>query len=261
MAEPTLEENVASILQTVNAISDQLTTINGNVDGLEALVGTGNSTLANIQGAIPDVRSDITSIKLERIYVGDVASRRSNSEITIAHLLNDGYRPYMTLGLSEDMASVAFIKYQGANSPATPAVLIAGSKAVPSANGPRDFPYRSGYEKNQAKAKVSITNNVMDITIDGGVDSMDKWESTGPGQTGESAWLALDINTGSKDITEVSYNDYQLTSDDVADATAWGLPAGHFILWIRAEVVAGTPKTFTLKRTGYADTTVTVRVN
>lgn len=249
----TIDENVESILNNTNTIVTQLNTIIGNVDGLEAGVAT-------VAGETPDIRANINSIRVERIYVGDIDSKRAIAEQTLAQILNDGYRPYMTMGISEDYARVAFVKYTGSNAPATPYLFIGRSNKVAAANGPSDFPYRAGYVKNQNKAAVKVDGNIINVFIDGGVDSLDKWESTDPGQTGEAAWIALDIDTGTKDITTVKYGNSYLTAEDVADATAWGLPAGHFILWIRADVVATTPKTFTLKSSGYTDTQVTINV-
>ena len=99
-------------------------------------------------------------------------------------------------------------------------------------------------------------------TVTGGVDSLNKWTSTDPGQAvlGDKPWLALDINTGLDDITKVKYNGYQLTEQDVQDAADWGLGAGHFILWIKADDVKAEAKKFTLSADGYEDAEVTIIV-
>lgn len=68
------------------------------------------------------------------------------------------------------------------------------------------------------------------------------------------------IDTGEDDITKLKYNGYDLTQADVAEAASVGQGAGKFILWIKAEVVAETPKTFTLSMEGKESATMTVAV-
>ena len=136
---------------------------------------------------------------------------------------------------------------------------VSGSTKVPTANIPASFSYKTELAENQDKATVEMVGNTMEITIEGGVDSLNKYASTEPSQ-GTGAWLGIDVNTGTDDITKVKYNGYQLTAQDVQDATDWGLGAGHFILWIKADVVKGSPKTFTLSGDGVQDTEVTITV-
>lgn len=62
------------------------------------------------------------------------------------------------------------------------------------------------------------------------------------------------------DITKVKYNGTLLTAQDVEDAAAWGLPAGHFILWLKADDVEATPKTFTLGAENIETKTITITV-
>lgn len=144
--------------------------------------------------------------------------------------------------------------------PTSPEYNISGSAKVPTANIPLDFAEATELQANQEKMTVTINGNDMDIKIAGGVDSLEEWESTDPGQAGKDhKWLALDIDTGVDDITTVKYNGSALTSQDVADATAWGLPAGHFILWIKADEVYITPKVFTLGE-GDSSKTITITV-
>lgn len=97
----TLEENVASILSTVNTVNSR--------------VNTTNSYLNELRGATPDIREVVTDIKIEPIYVGDRDERRAISAKTIKELLDEGYRPYMFMGISEDQARYAFAKYTGIN--------------------------------------------------------------------------------------------------------------------------------------------------
>lgn len=140
-------------------------------------------------------------------------------------------------------------------------VRVANSKKVGNGHIPAGFPNSTEYQANQSKATVAVADNTIAVTIDGGVDALDVWTSTDPGQAiaGDKPWIALDIDTGIDDITRLTYNGTQLTNSDVADASAWGLPAGHLILWIKADEVKTTPKTFTLAGVG-TPVTVTITV-
>ena len=93
----------------------------------------------------------------------------------------------------------------------------------------------------------------MTVSISGGVDSLNSQASSVPSQ-GTGAWIALDIATGTNDITKVKYNGTLLESSDVDEANQWGFANGHFVLWIKANVVKGTPKTFTLGGEGETKT-------
>lgn len=117
---------------------------------------------------------------------------------------------------------------------------------------------RADCQQNQSKAKVAINGNEMTVSITGGVDSLNEWASSVPAQ-GTGAWIALDIATGTDDITEVKYNGSLLTDADVAEADQWGFEKGHFVLWIKANIVKDTPKTFTLSGDG-EEKTFTIKV-
>ena len=112
---------------------------------------------------------------------------------------------------------------------------------------------RTACQENQEKASVTIDGNEMTVAISGGVDSLNSWASSVPAQ-GTGAWIALDVATGTNDITEVKYNGTLLSADDVAEADLWGFAKGHFVLWIKANVVKTTPKTFTLGGEGETKT-------
>ena len=144
--------------------------------------------------------------------------------------------------------------------PSYPEYNVSGSK-VPTSNIPLSFAEATELQENQDKATVVMSGNDLNIAITGGVDSLTEFEFTDASQIGEHQWIALDINTGENDITAVKYNGSNFTSQDVAAATEWGLAAGHFILWIKADEVASTPKTFTLSGEGKEDTTVTITVS
>lgn len=120
MAEPTLEENVADILANTNTIITQLNTISGLSNDIKNNTTSINALSAEIRGETPDIRSAVTDVVIERIYIGDVEEKRQKAEARIASLLAEGYRPYINMGVSEDLARIAFAKYTGPNSPVLP---------------------------------------------------------------------------------------------------------------------------------------------
>ena len=127
---------------------------------------------------------------------------------------------------------------------------------------PAGWAYTTEYKENQNKATVTMAGKNMKVAIAGGVDSLNEWTSTDPGQAtfGDKPWIALDIDTGLNSIIGVKYNGSDLTQQDVEDAAAWGVGAGHFILWIKADDVKAAPKTFTLSAEDKEDVTVTITV-
>ena len=108
---------------------------------------------------------------------------------------------------------------------------------------------------NNAKAAVSLTDNVITITAD--LRELSESASSVPSQ-GTHKWLCLEIGTGLASITSVKYNGEALTNDDVSEADACGCNTGAFVLYIKAEAVAEEGKQFTLKADGYTETTVSV---
>ena len=110
---------------------------------------------------------------------------------------------------------------------------------------------------NKEKASVSLEDGVVTVTVD--VDELTESASSEPSQ-GTHKWLALEIGTGINDITEVKYNGSALTDQDVSDAQATGCATGSFVLYIKTEEVAETPKTITLSADGYGETTITIQV-
>jgi len=138
--------------------------------------------------------------------------------------------------------------------PVIPDYSINGSKAGSAAAVPASMDAdRTACQENQGKASVSISGNEMTVSIEDGVDNLNTWASSVPSQ-GTGAWIALDVATGTNDITKVKYNGTLLENSDVAEADLWGFAKGHFVLWIKADVVADTPKTFTLGGEGETKT-------
>ena len=138
--------------------------------------------------------------------------------------------------------------------PVTPDYSIDGSKAGAASAVPAGLgDDRAACQENQGKASVSVSGNELTVSVAGGVDSLNSWASSVPAQ-GTGAWIALDIATGTNDITKVKYNGSLLEAADVAEANEWGFANGHFVLWIKANVVKSTPKTFTLGGEGETKT-------
>lgn len=114
-----------------------------------------------------------------------------------------------------------------------------------------------GIANNNAVESVTYDDGTVTVKVD--LDNLVAFASSDPSQ-GTHKWVALEIATGINPITNVKYNGYALTAQDIADATATGCAAGSFVLYIRAEEVAVTPKTFTLSSTGYADMKIRIVV-
>lgn len=112
--------------------------------------------------------------------------------------------------------------------------------------------------RNNEKASVSLANNVITVTAD--VDDLEESESSAPGQ-GTHKWIGLGIGTGLSSVTLARYNGSALTDADATEAASVGLDQpGEFVLYIRAEKVAETPKTITLKADGYPEVTLDITV-
>lgn len=62
-------------------------------------------------------------------------------------------------------------------------------------------------------------------------------------------------------MTLAKYNGSALTEDDAEEAVSVGLDQpGEFVLYVRAEELAETPKTITLQADGYGEVTVSITV-
>ena len=111
---------------------------------------------------------------------------------------------------------------------------------------------------NNAKASVVLADGVITVTAD--VDDLEESESSAPGQ-GTHKWIGLGIGTGLSSVTLAKYNGSPLTDADAQEAVSVGLDqAGEFVLYIRAEEVADTPKVITLKADGYPEVSLTITV-
>ena len=111
---------------------------------------------------------------------------------------------------------------------------------------------------NNAKAEVALDGNVITVTAD--VDELEESTSSAPGQ-GTHKWIGLGIGTGLSSVALAKYNGSRLTADDATEAASVGLDNdGEFVLYIRADEVAYTPKTITLDADGCARVTITINV-
>ena len=110
--------------------------------------------------------------------------------------------------------------------------------------------------RNNAKATASIDGTVITVTAD--VNDLEEYDSSNPEQ-GVHKWIGLGIGTGLSSLTKMTYNGYAATQADVNEATGVGLDQpGEFVLWIKADEVAATPKTAVLGADGYRETEITV---
>ena len=111
---------------------------------------------------------------------------------------------------------------------------------------------------NNAKASVAFADGVITVTAD--VDDLEESESSAPGQ-GTHKWIGLGIGTGLSSVALAKYNGSPLTEADASEAASVGLDQpGEFVLYIRAEELAETPKTITLDADGYQEISVDIVV-
>ncbi len=118
---------------------------------------------------------------------------------------------------------------------------------------------------NSGHANVTIDGTAVTITLDGKVSDLadaDHGEAWGTHK-----WLGFGVRTGLASIAGVKFTDdtgasATLSSEDVTEASALGLSAGDFVLYIKAdqkEYLTGE-KHFTLWADGCAETTFTILI-
>jgi len=118
---------------------------------------------------------------------------------------------------------------------------------------------------NSSHATVSIEDNVITIALDCEVKDL---EEADHGELwGEHKWLGFGIRTGLASVVGVKFTDdtgaqATLGSSDAEEATALGLSAGDFVLYIKAEQpeYLSSGKSFTLWAHGYALTPFTLKI-
>ena len=118
---------------------------------------------------------------------------------------------------------------------------------------------------NSGHATVTIDGTEITITLNCKVSEL---ANANHGETwGTHKWLGFGVRTGLGSVVGVKVTDdtgasAMLSADDATEATALGLSAGDFVLYIKAEqaeYLAGE-KYFTLKADGYAETTFTMKI-
>ena len=118
---------------------------------------------------------------------------------------------------------------------------------------------------NSGHATVTIDGTEITITLNCKVSEL---ANANHGETwGTHKWLGFGVRTGLGSVVGVKFTDdtgtsATLSADDATEATALGLSAGDFVLYIKAEqaeYLTGE-KYFTLKADGYAETTFTMKI-
>ena len=118
---------------------------------------------------------------------------------------------------------------------------------------------------NSGHATVTIDGTEITITLNCKVSEL---ANANHGETwGTHKWLGFGVRTGLGSVVGVKFTDdtgasAMLSADDATEATALGLSAGDFVLYIKAEqaeYLAGE-KYFALKADGYAETTFTMKI-
>ena len=118
---------------------------------------------------------------------------------------------------------------------------------------------------NSGHATVSIDGTAITITLDCKVEDLAVADH---GETwGKHRWLGFGIRTGLASVTGIRFVDdtgaaATLSADDATEASALGLSAGDFVLYIKADQVAymAGEKYFTLWANGYAETKYTMQI-
>ena len=105
---------------------------------------------------------------------------------------------------------------------------------------------------------VAISDNVITITLSEKVADLKDFD--GGGGWGVHKWIGIGVSAGLS-LQALYFNGTNLTSEDVAEATAMGLAELYFVLWVKAEkIIQGESNKFTLWATGYEETEFTLRI-
>lgn len=108
-------------------------------------------------------------------------------------------------------------------------------------------------------SSIAIDGTEITITLSAKVKDLKDFD--GGNGWGVFKWLGICVSAGISPITDLCFNGMQLMSDDVSEATAVGLSAGSFVLWLKADrIINGLSNTFTLWADGYESTKYTVKI-
>ena len=118
---------------------------------------------------------------------------------------------------------------------------------------------------NSGHATVTISGTAITITLNCKVSAL--LEADHGSTWGKHKWLGFGVDTGLASIVGVKFTDdtgasATLTSDDASEASALGLSAGDFVLYIKAEdpLYLTGGKSFTLWANGCATTKFTMQI-
>ncbi len=118
---------------------------------------------------------------------------------------------------------------------------------------------------NSGHATLAIDGTEITITLDCKVSAL---ADANHGETwGTHKWLGFGVRTGLGSVVGITFTDDTgavavLASGDATEATALGLSAGDFVLYIKAEdaMYLTGDKSFTLQADGFAKTQFTMRI-
>lgn len=110
-----LNDKAATTNSTLNSILNALNQIGTKLDSSNNLQEAGHAKMDEIIGATIDVRKTPLEAQIVRFYIGDIESKREAANKQLNDLVKDGFRPYITAGISEDLARVVFVKYKQPN--------------------------------------------------------------------------------------------------------------------------------------------------
>lgn len=185
----------------------------------------------------------------EKTVIGGTLEIKEEASVTgLPYAINQAASTASTVaGVKEDLNALLLkLKDAGLMTPDSWNVSVA---KIPTPTG-------NDLTANQSKVEaITIEDNVITVSVD--VSQLTAFESSNPTQ-GTHKWVGMSITTGLPDITAAKYNGYQLTSDDVSEANAFGCSAGDIIMWLKCDEIVNTPKIFTLWASGYPEETFTV---
>lgn len=120
-------------------------------------------------------------------------------------------------------------------------------------------------QTNSGHATVTIDDNEITITLDCKVSELA--DADHGGTWGKHKWLGFGVRTGLAAVTGIKFTDdtgaeVTLGAGDASEATALGLSAGDFVLYIKAdqEAYLEGKKYFTLWADSYAKTRFTMKI-
>lgn len=118
---------------------------------------------------------------------------------------------------------------------------------------------------NSGHATLAISDNVITITLDKKVSELEDADHGTP--WGVHKWLGFGVRTGLDSVVGIKFTDdtgcsATLASADATEATALGLSAGDFVLYIKAddEKYLRGEKFFTLQASGMAKTKFAMKI-